>query len=157
MARLKRLSVPRWCEWGDELENEECGTLGTHRAPVVPVVVGRDGWYFDRKLGCTWIERSGVAYAYNDVPLFKYEIEVVFPRTLPTHAVVRALVLLERERMLSAEQKHVLRVWRTWMELRQIRTDSGRHSFRVACGFLVKCHSDRTVATIGPLAPVSPS
>lgn len=130
-TRYKRLSPPNWCDYGEEtFKDGKHDILATDRAPIVPVVMGRDGWYYDRKEKRTWIEYKGIAYAYNDVGMLKYEIDVVFPNTLPRPSVISALLVLEKEHLLSPEQKHQLEVLRSWIQLRDIRLDGTRHCMR---------------------------
>lgn len=120
MSRFQRLDVPSWVRYDGD---GGLPVLGTKFHPEVPPVFGRDGWYFDRRSGTTWVEYQGRGYqtSVSDPERFRYAVQVCHPERVPRDRVLGALRILRQERVLVGKLLEQLKNHEAWLWLRQIR------------------------------------
>ena len=71
-----------------------------HTWAIEEPVVGRDGWYYDRKAKKAWFEYNGHAYVEPRVDDFLYNLNVVFSGHSFKEDELQAITLLRQHKLL---------------------------------------------------------
>lgn len=129
MPKIKRLDLPDWFLY--QLKYPAKNPEFDIPLKLTSPIVGKDGWYFTKQAylpnGKAWFEFQGKAYSHsspNDlrglkaVEDFLMELEILDVRLLRDKEY-NALLILEKENLLSAKQKKLLQTNRFIKELRQ--------------------------------------
>lgn len=130
MNKIKRLSLDFWMEMTAE-EAEEIGLPVTSGYQEIPIVIGKDGRYFDRVKKLVWFESHGRAFLERRTDDFVYKLRLLNIPCISTQELNALKILRRSGNLLTEKQKDMLAAIDENDNLRDIRWSATKWRLRI--------------------------
>lgn len=128
--RYKVLPLPNWAKVRSPIFERTFLSCIETCSSIEPVF-NRDGFYFDRQTGQTWIERLGRAWIYRDRCNFQWELDHNIGNNRIEIRIYDAIKILVDEGMAGNELAHLYEIETYFRYIRSCQINGMRLRLRI--------------------------